>query len=207
MKTILEYLSTKVEQTKIKATNETIQQIVKDELDRLGHDCDLNHIDTSQVTSMINLFRADHEGAYFTMRNEINPDVSKWNTENLKEAMCMFLGCVNFDCDLGSWDTHSLENTGAMFFGCEKFNQDINSWNTDNLFAMTQMFSDCHSFNKPLHSWNVSSVKWMRQLFMNCKNFNQDISNWKIIKGANTGEMFLGCPIKNEFKPKSLNKI
>ena len=56
MRQIIEYLSTKVAQTKIKATDETIRQIVKDELDRLGHDADLNHIDVSEVTNMDGLF-------------------------------------------------------------------------------------------------------------------------------------------------------
>ena len=35
-------------------------------------------------------------------------------------------------------------------------------------------------------------------------DFNQDISQWKINKNCNTWFMFDLCPIKEEFKPKSL---
>ena len=56
MKPILEYLSTKVTQTKIKATDKTIYNIVRDEIERLGLDADLNHIDVSEVMDMDSLF-------------------------------------------------------------------------------------------------------------------------------------------------------
>ena len=38
-------------------------------------------------------------------------------------------------------------------------------------------------------------------------NFNQDISNWKIKDDCKTMQMFRNCNIKEEFKPKSLQKI
>ena len=34
--------------------------------------------------------------------------------------------------------------------------------------------------------------------------FNQDISNWKIRPDCNIAYMFFECPIKEEYKPKSL---
>ena len=34
--------------------------------------------------------------------------------------------------------------------------------------------------------------------------FNQDISKWKINKDCDTSHMFIECPIKEEYKPKSL---
>ena len=40
----------------IVATNDTIKKIVKDEIERLGYNADLNHIDVSQVTDMSRLF-------------------------------------------------------------------------------------------------------------------------------------------------------
>ena len=73
MRTILEYLSTKVVQSKIKATDETIKKIVKGELNRLGHDADLNHIDTSQITDMSGLFNYS-VGLNFGYE-DLNPDI------------------------------------------------------------------------------------------------------------------------------------
>ena len=61
MKTINEYLSNKmISISKIKATDKTIKKIVIDELKRLGHDADLNHIDTSKVTNMNSLLTYAH---------------------------------------------------------------------------------------------------------------------------------------------------
>ena len=53
MITLNEYLSTKVKQTKIKATDADIKEIVHSEMQRLGHDADLNHIDVSLVTKSL----------------------------------------------------------------------------------------------------------------------------------------------------------
>ena len=50
------------------ATNETIRKIVDSEIERLGNNADLNHIDVSQVTDMRRLFED----------SEFNGDISKW---------------------------------------------------------------------------------------------------------------------------------
>ena len=42
----------------IKATDETIHDIVRSEIERLGDEADLNHIDVSEVTDMEDLFSA-----------------------------------------------------------------------------------------------------------------------------------------------------
>lgn len=52
----------------IKATNQTIHSIVKDELQRLGLAADLNHIDVSEVTDMSFMFS----------NSKFTGDISKW---------------------------------------------------------------------------------------------------------------------------------
>ena len=37
-------------------------------------------------------------------------------------------------------------------------------------------------------------------------DFNKDLSNWNILDYCDTNMMFSGCPIKEKFKPKSLQK-
>ena len=172
MKQITEYLSTKVAQTKIKATNETIYSIVISELDRLGYDANLNHIDVSEVTDMDSLF-SDCADRY----KDINPDISKWNVTNV----------------------HDMR---YMFEGCEKFNCDISGWNVSNVEFMMQIFRGCKNFNQDLSQWNVRNVKYMQGMFYECKNFNQDLSQWDIRKVKDRRYMFEECPIKEEFKPK-----
>ena len=142
MKPIIEYLSTKVEQTKIKATDKTIHQIVKDELDRLGHNADLNHIDVSKVTDMNNLFRCDGLDLGEKYK-DLNPDISMWDVSNVEDMNCMFCHCKKFNQDLSRWDVNKVENMYAMFWGCENFNQDISRWNTQNVKYHDSMFNDC----------------------------------------------------------------
>ena len=60
-------------------------------------------------------------------------------------------------------------------------------------------------FDGNISKWDVSNVKNMSNMFRKSK-FNQDISNWKINKNCDIDDMFTDCPIKEEYKPKSLQK-
>jgi surface protein len=142
MRLITEYLSTKVAQTKIKATDETIKQIVKDELDRLGHDADLNHIDVSEVTNMDSLFSC-YDADLGPEYNDLNPDISQWNVSNVHDMRYMFAHCYNFNCDISGWDVSNVINMNCMFFYCEKFNQDISRWDVSKVKHCTNIFEDC----------------------------------------------------------------
>ena len=140
MKTILEYLSTKVTQTKIKATDETIGQIIKDELDRLGHDADLNHIDVSKVTDMKGLF--DIYGLDNNYK-DLNPDISQWDVSKVENMNGMFSCCKNFNQDISSWNVSKVEDMRGMFWNCENFNQDLSQWNVDKVKDHFNMFYGC----------------------------------------------------------------
>ena len=198
---ISEYLSTKIIQSKIKATNETIHKIVVDEIERLGVDADLNHIDVSEVEYMTNLFRCDAAGQ-FNPESGINPDISKWNVSKVRDMNCMFLGCESFNGDLSNWNFENIKNIGGMFSKCKIFNCNLNNWNTSTLYSMTQVFDNCDLFNQPLFNWDVSNVEYMRKSFFNCESFNQDISKWNVKNVKTCERIFEGCPIKEEFKPK-----
>lgn len=176
MKQLRNYIDIRKQQSTIKATNDIIGQIVDDELKRLGHDCDLNHIDVSKVTEMTALFNVDDfdDPSKYV---DVNPDISKWNVSNVVNMNGMFWGCKIFNCDISEWDVSSVRDTVSMFYYCEKFNQDLSQW-------------------------DVSNVKYMGWMFKYCKSFNQDLSGWNVKNVISSGSMFSGCPIKNEFKPK-----
>ena len=201
MKTILEYLSTKVTQTKIKATDDTIQQIVKDELDRLGHDAGLNHIDVSEVTDMHGLFccHNDYLGLEYA---DLNPDISKWDVSKVTNMAIMFWNCKKLDCDISEFDVSKVTNMKHMFYYCENFNQNLSKWNVSNVEDMNFMFYGCKKFNKDISSWDVSNVIYMQEMFYDCNKFNQDLSKWNVVKVKKNNYMFDGCPIREEFKPK-----
>lgn len=145
MRPINRYLSNKIKAFDIKATDETIHKIVKDELDRLGHYADLNHIDVSEVTNMDSLFGCDQFGLddLGPKYKDLNPDISRWDVSNVKDMWGMFKKCKNFNQDLSRWDVSSVENMYAMFWECENFNKDLSGWNIQNVKYHDSMFKDC----------------------------------------------------------------
>ena len=175
MKPIYKYLSTKIKKSKIKATDETIYQIVKDELDRLGHDADLNHINVSKVTNMRCLFSCTDEdlGSQY---KDLNPDISEWDVSHVEKMNYMFWKCENFNQDISQWNVSKVKNMNCMFYGCENFNQDISIW-------------------------DVSKVENMASMFYSCGNFNKDLSGWDVRKVKEYEHIFNNCPIKEEYKP------
>ena len=177
MKLLTEYLSTKIVQSKIKATDDNIRRIVKDEIDRLGIDADLNHIDVSEVINMNSVFSCHNDdlGLKYTF---LNPDISGWDVSKVKNMHAMFYRCRNFNCDINNWDVSNVKDMSAMFGECKSFNQDLSRWDVKNVENMRGMFCECKSFNQDLSSWNVSSV-----------TYHHD-------------NMFFNCPIKEEYKPK-----
>ena len=84
------------------------------------------------------------------------------------------------------------------------FTGDISNWDTKNVNDMKEMFA-FSKFNGDISKWNISNVTDMSYMFIGSE-FNQDISNWKINKDFKTIAMFRDCSIKNEFKPKALQK-
>ena len=60
-------------------------------------------------------------------------------------------------------------------------------------------------FNGNISNWDVSNVINMSGMFDE-STFNQDISNWNIRKDCDVDYVFYNCSIKDEYKPKSLQK-
>ena len=91
--------------------------------------------DTSEVTSMNSLFRADGDSrGPGEAAKQFNDDISRWNVER-------------------------VENMNIMFYDAQAFNQDIGKWNTNNVGYMNTMFYDALAFNQDINKWNISLVK------------------------------------------------
>ena len=143
MKQLKSYISIRKGKSNFKATNKTIKKIVKDELDRLGHDADLNHIDVSEVTLMGSLFSC-YKNDLGEKYKDLNPDISKWEVGNVKYMGHMFYDCKNFNQYISNWDVSKVENMTCMFWGCENFNQDISSWDVSNVkYYIYSVFENC----------------------------------------------------------------
>ena len=202
MKKLSQYINIRRSQSTIKATDATINKIVKGELDRLGHDADLNHIDTSEVTTLSDLFScldSDYLGSKY---KDLNPDISKWNVSKVTHMMGTFYKCENFNSDLSKWDTGKVRFFNEMFSNCYKFNSDISGWDVPSALSMAYMFFDCKNFNQPLCDWDVSNTTNMESMFSNCESFLQDLSGWKLKEDTHIsrGNMFDYTPMAKHKK-------
>ena len=177
MKQLRNYINIKKAPSTIKVGNGNIFDIVTSELDRLGYDAELNHIDTSKVTDMSMLFDGNITGKRVNTSRVLNPDISKWDVSNVTKMDYMFQWCKKFNCDISEWDVSNVTSMNYMFKGCLKFNQ-------------------------PIGSWNVSKVTSMNSIFFKCENFYQDLSSWTPDCRSIDYRMFDGCPIKKEWKPQ-----
>ena len=64
---------------------------------------------------------------------------------------------------------------------------------------------DESKFNGDISKWNVSKVENMSSMFAH-SDFNKDISKWNVSKVEHMSCMFTECPIREEYKPKALQK-
>ena len=161
---------------------------------------DLNDIDTSEITSMGNLFNCNNIIYGLSVNGYF--DISKWDVSNVKDMRGMFYGS-SFDGDLSKWNVSHVENMLNMF-GYSKFtgkNGDISKWNVSNVRNMESMFEKSW-FEGDISKWNVSNVENMRYMFFNCYNFNTNLSSWKVSKVKNMDHMF-----DNSYLLKRNNKI
>ena len=71
-------------------TKDELIKIIKDEVEKNGWECDLNHIDVSQITNMSYLFSKAYNGYGLA---KFNGDISKWDVSNVKNMTSMFDDC------------------------------------------------------------------------------------------------------------------
>ena len=121
--------------------------------------------------------------------------------EELKEIIKERISKEGYNCDLNDIDTSLIKDMSYMFEKSD-FNGDISSWNVSNVRDMSSMFY-MSKFNNDISNWDTSNVKSMDGMFYQGK-FNQYISNWKIRPDCDIAYMFFECPIKEEYKPKSM---
>ena len=102
-------------------TKDELIEIIQDKIEKEGlgtksKPLDLNDIDTSEITSMKNVFNK-YNALYKLTVNGVF-DVSKWDVSNVKDMYRMFFGCKNFNSDLNNWKVSKDTITDFMFSGC-----------------------------------------------------------------------------------------
>lgn len=204
MKHINEYLSVKVKPTTIKADNTTLKKIIVGEVEHLGIDADLNHIDVSKCTSLRMTF-----SDVFLYNNHFFGDVSKWNTENVRDFYYTFAYCDKFNGYLGEWDMSNAVSLDNMFYKCDSFEGNgLDQWDVHKVERAKSTFSNCYKFNGDLSKWNISSLKEASYMFYHCLEFNCDLSKWDTTNLIHCDHMFIDCHnFKGDISTWKLNKL
>lgn len=145
-------------------TIDELRSIIKTELEQQGPDADLNHINTSEIKDMSELFYRINKKTPVG-----NIKIDKWDVSNVTDMESMFADCTKFNADLSKWDVSNVTGMQNMFISCENFNSDLSKWDTSNVTNMNQMFCDCSVFNSDLSGWDVSKLGGQHtNMFKNC---------------------------------------
>ena len=160
----------------IKCTNDNIKQIVKEQIELLGNEADLNHLNVSKVTDMEDMFKD----------SQFNGDISKWNMGNVNSMRSMFPES-KFNGDISSWDVSNVTDMNYLFRGSE-FNRDISGWDVSNVTDMVMMFRNS-KFDGDISEWDIGKVTRMGDMFSGSQ-FNGDISGWDVSNVTDMGSLF-----------------
>ena len=88
MKSLKQYLTealvsrkiTKQPHTLFPKTKDELKSMIENEIKKNGNNCDLNHIDVSNITDM----------SYMFYNAKFDGDISNWNVSNVKDMSNMF---------------------------------------------------------------------------------------------------------------------
>ena len=177
---------------------------------------DLSALDTSETTSMYDMFRhcssltsldlsnfntseVTDMGSMFAGCSSLTSlNVSKFDTAKVTSMIYMFSNCSSLtSLDVSSFDT-SNARIEAMFMDCSSLtNLNLNNFEiSDSETQIDNMFSGCSSLTKlDLRSFDTSGVMAMRGLVHSCSKLTEIIvsSKWVITRYTQTDNMFNNC--------------
>ena len=154
-------LNTVPEYTLFPVSKGELTKMVKDEIDKNGNECSLNHIDVSKITNLSYLFYNSH----------FNGDISQWDVSNVQTMENMFCDSY-FNGDISEWDVSSVRSMKRMFEN-SKFNGDISQWDVSSVWDMSGMFFGATNFNQDISMWKIKPRCERKNMFANCEIKNK----------------------------------
>ena len=152
---------------------------------------DLSKLNTSNVTSMRNMF--------YRCDNLTSLDLSNFDTSNVTDMRDMFNYCRSLtSLDLSNFDTSNIVTSMSyMFFYCQSLiSLDLSNFDTSNVTSMAYMFCYCQSLiSLDLSNFDTSNVTDMSYMFYNCSNLKIIlVSNlWNMNDVSTSTDAFLDC--------------
>lgn len=152
----------------------------------------LAKLDTSEVTTMENMFRS--------CSARMALDLSAWDTGKVTDMSGMFQMSGITDVGvLSGWETSKVTDMSEMFSNSRFANLDLSGWDTSNVAAMNNMFASCGQLqNLNLGGWSTANVTNMSYMFNACKIAAIDMSNWDTGKVTNMSGMLSACSLLEE---------
>ena len=125
----------------------------------------IEKLDTSNVTSMANLF--------YNCKSLTDLDLTHFDTSNVTNMSWMFRGCNSLiNLDVSSFDTSNVTSMELMFTHCSSLtNLDVTNFNTKNVDNMWNMFANMSSLTElDLRNFNTSKIPYGANMFyaVNC---------------------------------------
>ncbi len=134
---------------------EHLTHIIKQTVFNDGYECELNHIDVSNIDDMSELFS----------HSPFNGNISKWDTSKVTNMYAMFVNS-NFNGDIVNWNTSNVKCMDFMFKDSQ-FNQDLSKWNVSKVKSMDGIFSNS-KFTRDITDWKPIKLKELLWPFIDC---------------------------------------
>lgn len=167
-----------------------LQNLLFDLFKERGDCCDLNDIDTSDITDMSFLFQtSDYLG-----------DISDWDVSKVKsmDAMFSYVKSKFNKIDFSKWDVSNVKDMNSIFAGWKDFEgKGIENWDMSNVEDCGYMFNKCINFNVNISKWKFNKVRNMKHMFDGCSKFNQNLTNWDIQYYVEIENIFKDTPIED----------